>query len=138
MRKFLILTHGGFAKGIQQTLTLFLGEEHTFDAISAYMDDTPVQQLIDNYMQEIHVEDELVILSDIAGGSVNQLVMPYLTREHTFIIAGFNFPLLLELSVMPDDMITNESLYKIINKTKDSMQLMDVKTYMDNHRDDDE
>lgn len=138
MRKFLIISHGAFAQGIQQSLSLFLGANHAFDAISAYLDDTPAQDLIDNYMKAIKDEDELIILSDIAGGSVNQLMLPYLNREHTFIIAGFNFPLLLELSVLPEDMLTKEQLQAIVHKVKDSMQMMDLEVLHENDHDDDE
>lgn len=138
MRKFLLLSHGGFAKGIQHSLGLFLGEQHAFDAISAYMDDTPVQDQIQAYMDQLQEEDELIILSDIAGGSVNQLMMPYLKREHTFIIAGFNFPLLLELSVLPPEPLTQQVLFDLVERTKESMQVMDLMQVLGNSNEDDE
>lgn len=123
MRKFLIITHGSFAKGIAQSLTLFLGENHPFSAISAYVDDTPVQTEIEAFMKEVREEDELVILTDIMGGSVNQLMVPYLSRPNTYLLAGFNFPMLIELACLSDE-ATIEDYRRIINKGKEAIVLM--------------
>ncbi|MEA5027088.1 hypothetical protein SDC9_97342 [bioreactor metagenome] len=104
MRKICILTHGLFARGIQQSLTIFLGSDHHFDAISAYVDeDLQVKDQIADYLKGVKAEDQLILLTDIMGGSVNTMVMPLLKRPNTYIIAGINFPLLLQLSALPDD-----------------------------------
>lgn len=125
MRKHLIISHGGFAKGIQNTLDLFLGNDNPFEAISAYMDDTSVEDQIEAFMSTINDEDELIVLSDLMGGSVNQKMIPYLKREKTFIIAGFNFPLLLQLSVMPtDEPLTIEVIHSLIENSKEAMVLV--------------
>lgn len=123
MRKFLILTHGEFAQGVAQSLTLFLGENHPFTAISAYIDDEPVQLKIDQFMMGLAQEDQLIVLTDILGGSVNQCMIPYLSRPNTIIITGFNFPMLLELSCLPAQADMND-FRRIIQTGKDSVVLM--------------
>ncbi len=123
MRKFLIITHGEFAKGIAQSLTLFLGEDHPFHAISAYVDGNTPHNEINAFMNTVSADDELIILTDILGGSVNQLMIPYMQRENTYIIAGFNFPLLLELNYYPEP-ATKEGLIDLVNNCKESLVLM--------------
>lgn len=138
MRKFLMVTHGGFAKGIQHSIGLFLGEKNNFSAISAYMDDTPVQDQIESYMNALDVNDELIILTDIVGGSVNQLMVPYLVRNNTYLISGFNFPLLLELSVLPEGSLDSKTLKELIENNKNTMVLVENSMLDNKFRDDDE
>lgn len=110
MRKFLIISHGGLAKGMSHTLTLFLGENHPFHAISAYMDESNVDDVIADFVSSLDESDELVVFSDLNGGSVNQKMIPYLSRPNTHIIAGFNFPLLLNASFYPMDETLTEQV----------------------------
>ncbi len=123
MRKFLIITHGKFAEGISQSLTLFIGENHPFKAISAYVDDIPVNEKIDDFMRTVTDDDQLVILTDIMGGSVNQLMMPYLSRDNTYILSGINFPMLLELACLQDDADVDD-FRRIVQTGKEAVVLM--------------
>lgn len=123
MRRFLIITHGEFAKGVAQSLTLFIGESHPFETISAYVDDIPVNEKITAFMQKVHDDDQLVILTDIMGGSVNQLMMPYLSRPNTYLLTGINFPMLLELACLQED-ANIDDFRRIVQTGKDAVVLM--------------
>ena len=138
MRKMCIITHGKFADGIQQSLSIFLGEDHHFDEISAYVnDDIQPKTQIDDYMKRINDDDQLIFLTDIMGGSVNTLVMPYLSRPNTFIIAGINFPLLLQLSALPEDADLN-SFKNLVENCRKSIVLMNDIDYTQFINEDDE
>ena len=41
-----------------------------------------------------------LIFTDIIGGSVNQLVIPMLSRPNTYIFAGMNLPMLLQAACL--------------------------------------
>lgn len=123
MRKFLIATHGNFANGICQSLTMFLGEKQPFSTICAYVDDTSLEDQIVSFMNTVEQDDQLIILTDIMGGSVNQQMIRYLQRPNTFLITGFNFPLLLALSLLPDD-VTIDELRHLIEEARNSIYLM--------------
>lgn len=123
MRKFLIATHGNFANGIAQSLTMFLGEKQPFSTICAYVDDTSLEDQIVSFMNTVEQDDQLIILTDIMGGSVNQQMIRYLQRPNTFLITGFNFPLLLALSLLPDD-VTIDELRHLIEEARNSIYLM--------------
>ncbi|MEG0034873.1 MAG: hypothetical protein RR571_08740 [Anaerorhabdus sp.] len=118
MRKFLIISHGKLADGLKQTLSLFIGESNKFDSICAYVDDTPLEEVLFTYMRSIGEDDELIVLSDIEGGSVNQKIIPYLSSKNMHIIAGFNLATAIQLSTIPDDTkITEEVIEQVINET---------------------
>ena len=137
MRKILLLSHGKFAEGILNSLSLFFGETHNFSAISAYSDGVEPEDELKKFFSLKESADEVIICSDILGGSVNQYALPYLNEDNVYIIAGFNFPLLLELGCLPESTeLTIELLESIIEKSKKSIVLMN--TYEVLHNDNDE
>ena len=82
MRKLLLISHGQVANGFKDTLKLFLGDDHPFAAICAYGEGCPdVDEELDKFISGVNEGDEVLICSDIFGGSVNQKVLPLLSRE---------------------------------------------------------
>ena len=110
MRKILLISHGLLAQGMQQTLSFFLGETLPVRAISAYLEDQRLQDQIDQAMAWVQPEDELLIFSDLNEGSVNQQMLPYLSRPQTYLIAGMNLPLLLKATSFPQQERLDEQL----------------------------
>ncbi|MEA4875883.1 PTS sugar transporter subunit IIA [Anaerorhabdus sp.] len=126
MKKYLIISHGNFAIGIADTLKLFLGENHPFHAISAYTNGNDnIDEMIAAFMDTVAEEDELLICSDISGGSVNQKMMTYLNRPKTYILAGMNLPMLLQLAMIAQDReITIDDCRLCISEAKEGLVLV--------------
>lgn len=129
MRKYMLISHGRFADGCINTLNLFMGERNPFQAVCAYVDDISAEDKLAEYMAQIQPEDELIVCSDLMGGSVNQLVMPLLRREHTYVVAGVNLPLLMELAAMEaDETLTEEAIADVVELCrKNTMVFMNEK-----------
>lgn len=70
-------------------------------------------------------EDQVIVCTDLMGGSVNQKVVPYAQKENVFLIAGFNLPLILELA-MNEDKVTKEELLDSIEESRKNMMLVQV------------
>ena len=62
---------------------------------------TQFDEQIEQIFNEISVEDEVVILTDLLAGSVNQKFVPYSSRPHTHLVAGMNLPLAMAFSMEP-------------------------------------
>lgn len=122
MLKILIISHGLLAKGMENTMKLFIGENERFSYISAYIDDVCVKEKIDDYMRTVGVDDHLVICTDIKGGSVNTEMMQYIYRPNTYIISGFNFPLILTLATYGSETINEKEIDKIVNTSKEGLE----------------
>lgn len=121
MRRYMLISHGRFAEGCWDTLNLFLGERNPYTTICAYVDDQPAQQKLDDYLSTVAAGDELVICSDLMGGSVNQLVTPLLRRNGTYLVAGVNLPLLMELAALPtDEPLTEEAIAEVVELCRKS------------------
>lgn len=123
MRKYLLLSHGNFAKGASDSLKMFLGKRHPFQVITAYHDASDPKTAIEHFFSSLQENDEAIICTDLPGGSVNQLVLPYMRRANTYVIAGFNFPLLMELSFLSEP-LQKEQLVEVIKKAQASLVLM--------------
>ncbi|MFR0977988.1 MAG: PTS sugar transporter subunit IIA [Holdemania filiformis] len=51
----------------------------------------------------VNDDDQVVLCTDILGGSVNQLALPYLSRPNTYLFTGMNFPMLLQLTCLDEN-----------------------------------
>lgn len=100
MRKILIATHEKYAEGIKAAAELILGPQPGVSAICAYVEDIALKDQLEQYFAQCEEEDEVVILTDIFGGSVNQTCMEYINRPGTHLLTGVNLALLLQIITM--------------------------------------
>lgn len=107
MRKIILISHGNFAGGALSTLNLFTNQLDNVCAINAYTDSCPnPEKALDAIFSS--TEGQIIVFSDILFGSVNQLLLPYLSRPNTYIFSGFNLPMLLELISLPENASEDE------------------------------
>ena len=89
MVRYLVATHGVLAKGFESALQILLGNLDNIEFISCYVDDSNPQKQIEEFINSIG-DDQLIMFSDICGGSVNQIMNQYLQRENTYQVTGVN------------------------------------------------
>ncbi|MCX0292032.1 PTS mannose transporter subunit IIA [Lactobacillus kullabergensis] len=113
MIKFVIATHGYFAKGLKMSTEFIMGKQKNLYAICAYTSeckDFPgtVQEILNNSQK-----DEIIFGTDIAGGSVNNELQKIVAPDDRLhLITGINLPFILEF------LTSNESdLSKRINES---------------------
>ena len=103
MRRILLIRHGEMAKGVLNTLHVFANDIENITAICAYTDDCQDPQAeVERFFQKA-VNDQVICFSDIIFGSVNQALIPYLSRPDTYIFTGLNLPMLLQAMALPDN-----------------------------------
>jgi PTS system mannose-specific IIA component len=101
MVRFLIATHGFLADGFKSSINVLMGEEiaDKIDTINAFIEggtDNPKAE-IEKYCSELKQDDDLIIITDLMYGSVNQFALPYAENKNIHIISGANFPLICEI-----------------------------------------
>lgn len=121
MRKILIATHGKYAEGLKNTAHLFVSEDYDITSISAYVSDLDFKDQLSLFFNSCKLEDEVIILTDISGGSVNRECMKYMSREHTHIISGVNLALILEISFIQSKYLNEETISDLIQKAQKSI-----------------
>lgn len=122
MRKFLIATHGAFAKGIKSSLDIIIGETDNVFLIQAYLDENIiVEDELAAVLTNITNTDELIIFTDLLGGSVNNIMLREALKENVHIVSGFNLPLVIEIMMGDTDTPVIEVIESAINNAKEQM-----------------
>lgn len=104
MRKFLLASHGRLAEGIYNSLQIILGSNLNISTICAYVDENiNLEQQIRSAVSDISIGDELIVITDLFGGSVNNEFMKYIEEDKIHLIAGLNLPLIIELLTRQED-----------------------------------
>ncbi|WP_300365168.1 PTS sugar transporter subunit IIA [Brachyspira sp.] len=98
-RQFLIMSHGNMSTGLESTISMLLGNNFNLDTVAAYLDGkrTDISSKIEEYLSKLGDDDELIIFTDIFGGSVNNESMKYINDRRVRLISGVNVPLILEI-----------------------------------------
>ncbi len=116
MLRILIASHAHFASGIKSAAELLLGPNDRITTYDAYVDQSSIKDKFDEYFQTVDKDDQVLLLSDVLGGSVNQMMFRYLDRPNTTLITGINLSLVLELALREE--ISEEEIDLIVAESK--------------------
>ena len=95
MNKILIITHSTYAEGIANAIKFFKYDIDNVYYINAYVEDQEFEKALIVKLNEIGTED-LIVLSDLLGGSVNQVALKLMNEYKYKLITGVNLPLVLD------------------------------------------
>lgn len=121
MRKIFIASHAKLASGILSSAEFLMGKADNITVFDAYLDDRSVEACVEQFLESQDEKDQVILISDLYGGSVNQILYRYLERPNTFLITGANLSLILELMVSKED-ITCEELDIMIDSARMMMK----------------
>lgn len=105
MRHIIIATHAHFAAGIAESIELLAGGQADVRTISAFVDgNDDVAAIADQMLAGYPTEDEVVVCTDLMGGSVNNTFMNIIQqREGVHLVTNVNLPALLTLVLTLED-----------------------------------
>lgn len=134
MRRYVIASHHRLAEGLKDTLE-FLTACRDIRDINAYVDDRDLDDQIQEVFSSFDPEDEVLIMTDMLGGSVNQHFCPYMS-EKRHLICGINLPCALSLVLIPGDMpLTREGIRQIIEDSRSHLIYVNEYETADNQKD---
>lgn len=122
MLKIFLASHGRLASGMKSSLDILLGNSDHITVYDAYIDETNVQTKLDEFYGTVSKEDHVILLSDLYGGSVNQVMFLYLDRPNTTLIAGVNLALVLEIAIREE--IGEEELQAIVEQSRSMLKIV--------------
>ena len=139
-RKYLIATHATMAAGIRETLGILAGDTSNISVINAFTEDKDPKSTIEAFLAETPEEDELIVMTDLMAGSVNQMFMPHLSRKNFHVVTGVNLPVVLQLVMNFDDVMTEDYILETIEQAKSEIQYVNkaVAEFVANDTDDDD
>ncbi len=122
MRKYLIATHGSFAAGILSSLEMIAGKNENISTIEAYTDgNKSIDGQIDSVIEKLEDNDELIIFTDLMGGSITNQLLKYTLRKKTYIVSGVNLPLLLDITLAETDTPASEVIESAIENAREQI-----------------
>jgi mannose/fructose-specific phosphotransferase system component IIA len=118
--KIFIASHGRLASGMKSSLNILLGSSGNVTAYDAYVDSTDLKDALNTFYNQINEGDQVLLLSDLYGGSVNQVMYTYLERPNTRLVAGINLAFLLEVACK--DNLSDDKLKKIVDASGSALK----------------
>ncbi|EEE2004109.1 PTS fructose transporter subunit IIA [Salmonella enterica subsp. salamae] len=131
MREMYIATHGHYAEGIISALNLLVGDDHGVTPICAYCGDIGSTAELAARFEAIAQQtasrgDELVLFTDMPGGSVNNTAVQMLVKyPHAHVISGANLIMLMEFC-LSEQAETAARIQEAIAAASGAMQYMNV------------
>ena len=122
MNRFIIATHSTLAEGFWNALKFFNQDIGNVEFLNCYVETNEVEKELRERLEQ-YPDDKLIVLTDIAGGSVNQTASK-LMKEYSFhLITGINLGLLLEL-VFTGDELSDEMIAASVSQAQSQMIYM--------------
>lgn len=116
-------SHHRMADGLKDTLEFISGGIQETIALSAYVDNRPVEDAVEELMKGFAEEEEVIVLTDLTSGSVNQQFFKYRSRPHTHIVSGMNLPLAFQIAMEPKgEYITTERMREIVEESRQELR----------------
>ncbi len=126
MRKILIVTHGLYAHGLRDTLTMF-GFNTNVEALC--LDDKGIEVLKEKFNTELQIADEALVFVDIEGGSPYQLAATAKLEGYPLeLVTGVNLPMVLEAAVSGENLSLLETAQKAVATGNKGISLFELAT----------
>ena len=116
MKYIILMSHGHLASGMKSTVELITGENKRLLSYDAYVDgNSDIHSFFDNFIKE-HPEDEIIAVTDVLGGSVNNDALTYNHLPQIHVVTGMNVPMVLNL-VLKMDLDTETMIRESISES---------------------
>ncbi|WP_152657571.1 PTS sugar transporter subunit IIA [Oceanobacillus sp. CFH 90083] len=123
MRSFIFATHGYLSEAFVYSIEMILGKQENIYSIT--MDPATSTESIRKQLQEIfnqHAENtEYVVLTDILGGSITNLMAEWITKENIHVLTGTNLPVAIELISNNEDIRLEQLIHQSILQGKEGI-----------------
>lgn len=123
MRRFIFASHHYLAYGLKDTVDFLTSKTRTIHDINAYVEDKEqdleirVKELFDTF----DPQDEVIVLTDLLGGSVYQKFYPYIS-DRVHVLCGMNLPMAMSMVLAGEDVpFTETRITEIVEECKNQI-----------------
>jgi mannose/fructose-specific phosphotransferase system component IIA len=119
MRKYILATHGQMAYGMNTTLNMLIGEQENLTIINAYTEECkdPVPEF--EKIIEENPDDDIIIMTDLFGGSVNNNAMLMTKHQRVHVVTGINLAIVISIVMSDSSTPTAEMIREAVSGAKD-------------------
>lgn len=121
-RNIVLASHGRLAGGVYHALKIITGPSENVSVYGAYMDGKSydIQQDIEELLGNFPEGEEIIVLTDLYGGSVNTAFVKCMEKYRIYLVSGLNLPLALYI-VNSDEEDTEKMICGAVEQTKESI-----------------
>lgn len=126
MKYVILVSHGKFANGLNDALSMLAGNRE--DILSVGLENgksvDEFVALFTEKVKDISIDDEVILLGDIIGGSPLTNATNVLVNKgiKTVILGGMNLPLALTTVLMKDTVSLDEIADQVLEQARMAMQ----------------
>lgn len=140
MKYVILVSHGKFAEGLANALSMLAGQKE--EVIAAGLEDGKTAdefaEVFNQAINHINIEDEIILLGDLIGGSplttaMNVIAARELTKQTT-VIGGMNLPLALTTVLMKDTFDRETLVDQVLSEAQGALK--EFKVISDDEDDD--
>lgn len=119
MRKIIIASHAKFAEGIKSTLEMIMGTQENVISFCGYTEEqinfkARIKEIIDAKAEE----DEIILCTDMFGGSVNNELVEFMNVKNVHLVSGINVLFLIQLAISNTSTLTADTIRNCIEEAK--------------------
>lgn len=124
--KLFLSTHGNMASGMKSALEILLGSTDGLEVFDAYVNEETVDAHIQAFLNRTGRDELKLLISDVYGGSVCQVMVNYINYENTLVITGVNLAMLFSLMTQKDNDLSISQIKDIINESRELTRLIEL------------
>ncbi|HFZ8994910.1 TPA: PTS sugar transporter subunit IIA [Citrobacter freundii] len=122
-RQYIFASHGTLARGVLNSVELILGKRDDVFTLCAYVEEgVDLSQQVDALMAQIPADREIIALTDIFAGSVNNEFVRYLSQDNFHLLAGINLPLVIDLLMSEEETDTAHLISESLSNSRENIQ----------------
>ena len=128
-----------FAAGIKSSLDIIIGQTDNIFIIEAYTDGNKgIKEELDKILESVDALDELVVFTDLLGGSITNQVLQFALKENVYILSGMNLPLLIEVIMADPETSVAEVIETAVSSAREQIVFVNqlIHSNKDNTEDD--
>lgn len=129
MINILLVTHGDFGKELLNSSEIIIGKIEDAESISFHLGENyeHLSKKVEEAIERLTENDELVVFTDMYGGSPFNAVSKAMKTKDFYHITGINFPLFIDIAVNKNSYSMSEIAEKIIKNGKKSIVFVNEK-----------
>lgn len=114
MRHFILVTHADMAKGIAASAEFIVGKQENLTCYCAYTEEADFKKKICDQIDALGKDEEIILMTDMLGGSVNSELMELTGRKNVHLATGINLAFLIGIltgdSAEPAETLIEETI----------------------------
>lgn len=125
MTRFFLASHGHLASGLASSIQILTGDSSRLRVFDAYVDERSLEEELEAFYENMEEGDQMILLSDIYGGSVNSIMYPFLTRPNTTLIAGVNLALVIGL-LLGGEPLEPDTIKMVVEQSREAIRIVEL------------